>query len=151
MALLAASSMWRMRTTSRGGSAGIEHLGLTYDRVPELRTQRRRGVQVHAPAEECGQLVLQGDEGEAGHMPGLELDQHVEIAVRAEVVGAQHRAEQGQPADMVLLTEAGERPVIHRDTGWHACSSWLILIVRESSSSHQRWASHSGGQQRYGS
>src|SRR3712207_7412556 len=50
------------------------------------------------------------------YVAGLELDQHVHVAVGAEVV-AQHRAEEGELADVVLPAELGDALAVDGDAG----------------------------------
>lgn len=65
-------------------------------------------VQINLSAQHDRQRVLQLDEFEEPHSRlRLELDQHIHVAVRAEVV-AQGRAEQRQLANVVALAEGGE-------------------------------------------
>lgn len=48
--------------------------------------------------------MLQADERQARHVADFEFDKDIDVAVWAEIV-AQHRTEQGQPADVILPAE----------------------------------------------
>jgi hypothetical protein len=61
-------------------------------------------VQIDRPPHQFGQFILQGKKGEPRYVARLKLDQHIHIALRAEVI-AQDRAEQRQLADVVATTE----------------------------------------------
>jgi hypothetical protein len=61
--------------------------------------------QVHPAAlQQCGELALHADEVQARNVIRLELHQHIDVAVRVEVI-AEHRSKHGQPRDMVPLAE----------------------------------------------
>jgi hypothetical protein len=47
-------------------------------------------------------------------MPRLKLDQHINVAIRPEIV-AQHRAEKGQLSNMMPAAEVGKLRAIDRD------------------------------------
>src|SRR5947209_5450895 len=64
------------------------------------------------------QLVLNVDKPEARDMPWIELDHHVDIAARPEVL-PQHRPEEGQHADMVPPAERADPPFIDGDPQGH--------------------------------
>lgn len=53
-----------------------------------------------------------GDPNQPGNVIGTELDQHVHVAVRPEIV-AQGRPEQRQAGDVVALTEGGQGGLRH--------------------------------------
>jgi hypothetical protein len=54
---------------------------------PEILAQRVRRVQVHFPAQGLAQLLLHLEEPkEPGHVSGFELDEHVYVTLRTEVV-----------------------------------------------------------------
>ena len=65
--------------------------------------------------EETGKLVLQPDEAESRHMPGLELHQHVDVAIGTEIV-PKDGAEESEPG-CDSPTELGE--LYFRDAGLH--------------------------------
>jgi len=92
--LPAGPSMRRSVRMSRGGSGGIVDFGVAYDGIADVLAERGRGVQVDTTAKQRRQLVLDGDERIARDVVRFELDEHVNVAVGAEII-AQHRSEQG--------------------------------------------------------
>jgi hypothetical protein len=72
---------------SRGGRGGIEHFRFSEDRIAEVRAERRACVQVDASADQRRQLVREVDESKPQYMTWLKFDQHVKVAVWAEVTG----------------------------------------------------------------
>jgi hypothetical protein len=59
-----------------------------------MRTEKPSRLLIHRSSEEFRELVLDAEEPESGYVAGLELYQHVEIAVGAKVRaerGAEHR------------------------------------------------------------
>jgi hypothetical protein len=78
--------------------------------------------------------MLERDERGARHVLGLELDQHVDVTIGAEVI-TQHRREQAATDACCALTECGS------STGIPASIRTVPSLeqsVRESSSSHER-------------
>ena len=64
------------------------------DLIAEMRTKKPSRLQVHLSSEEFSELVLDAEKPESGYVAGLELYQHIEIAVGAKVRaerGAEHR------------------------------------------------------------
>jgi len=61
-----------------------------------------------ASAEQLRKLLLDRDDLPPRGAAGLELDQHVDIAVRTEVI-AQYGSKQREPPDAVPPTECGQR------------------------------------------
>jgi hypothetical protein len=70
-------------------------------------------VQIHGPIKQPAQLLLHPEEPESRRPSGLELDQHVDVAARAEVV-AQCGPENGEPTNAVLSAELGQSILIDR-------------------------------------
>jgi hypothetical protein len=75
-------------------SRRIVHLGFREHLFTEVAAQESWRVQVHLPAEEAAELFLDGKEAQPRNMSGLELDEHVHVAIRTEIV-PENRAEQG--------------------------------------------------------
>jgi len=71
-------------------------------------------MQVDLPTQEGREVVLEVHQRETGNVPGLELDEHVDVAVRSEVV-AENRAKEGESPDVVAATEIGQALAIDRD------------------------------------
>jgi hypothetical protein len=82
--------------------------------IPEVSAQELGRVQVHFSAHDFGKLPLHGEECQARHMAGLELDKNIHIAVGTEIV-SQDGAEEGQPSDVVSPAEIGDLFSIKRD------------------------------------
>ncbi len=61
-------------------------------------------MQIDPASDHPCQFILHGDELKPGCVSGIELHQNVHVAVRPEII-AQHRAEQGQPPDMMPPAE----------------------------------------------
>src|SRR5437660_7485875 len=86
-------------------SAGvILRFRLGEDPIAEVAAQRTWRVQVHRSPQNLRELFREGDEGEAGHSSGLELDEDVDVAVGSEV-GAEDGSEEGQAADAVATAK----------------------------------------------
>ena len=62
---------------------------------------------------------MYGNEVKPGHVPRLELDEHVHVGLGAEVV-TQHGAEQRQPADVMAMAELGDLLARNWDATGHA-------------------------------
>jgi hypothetical protein len=76
-------------------------------------------MQVDGAPEHVAQLTLQVDELEQADVRlGLELDQHVDIALGTEV-RAEHRAEEGQAVDVVAPAEASQPLLVDLDLQTH--------------------------------
>src|SRR5262245_30248198 len=103
---------------TRASCCGIDRLGLGQHSIAEVGTQEARSVEVHLPAEDLAELFLNGEKGEPRHVPWLELDQDVDVALGPEVL-PQHRTEEGEPADVVLATEGGDGLPVDRDAKSH--------------------------------
>jgi hypothetical protein len=101
-----------------GSRRVILNSGLRQHAVPEVGAEELGGVELDALVEEVGELSLQAEEGQAGDVAGFELDEDVDIAVRAEVL-AQDRAEEGEAADVVPATEGLEAAAGDVDSGFH--------------------------------
>ena len=86
----------------------IDVLGLPENLITKISTEESRRVEINPSAQHFRQLDLHAEKRETGRFTLLELDQHVDVAVRAKVV-AQHRAEQRQTPDMVALAQLGDR------------------------------------------
>jgi len=71
--------------------------------------------EVDLPTQDAAQLELhRGELQEARASARLELDEHVHVAVGPEPV-SQHRSEQGQPTNAMLLAESRHRILQHVD------------------------------------
>jgi hypothetical protein len=64
-------------------------------------------VQVDLATHERRELVLQAHQRESWNVPRLELDEDVDVAVRAEVV-PENRAKESESPDMMAATEIGQ-------------------------------------------
>src|SRR5664279_1689032 len=99
----AASSMCWRRISSSCRVMQAESFG--ENPVAEIGTQGVRGLEVHPAAEHGLELLFHPDELEKVRCAlGLELDEHVNVALGAKVV-AQHRAEERQPPHMMPPAE----------------------------------------------
>src|SRR6266536_1368102 len=96
------SSMCRRRTS--GSRRLIQRVRFGEDVITEERADKSGRIQIDPTPQDRGELILHGEEGEAGNVVWLELDEHVNGAVRAEVI-PQHRAEQRQSSDVVPSAE----------------------------------------------
>ena len=67
-----------------------------------MRTKKPSRLQVHLSSKEFGEIVLDAEKPESGHVAGLELYQHVEITVGAKV-RAERGAKHGEATDMVAV------------------------------------------------
>jgi hypothetical protein len=97
--------------------------GLPPDHLfPNAHVQELGGDQVHATAlQQPGQLALHADEVEPRHVTGLEFHQHIDVAVRAEVV-AQCRSEPRQSRDTVPLAERPDGTAVNDRVRAHDAS-----------------------------
>ena len=64
------------------------------------------------------ELALDADEVEAGNVAGLKLHEHVDVAVRAEIV-SQDRAEQRESGDVVSPAKDRDGIAIDGEVGAH--------------------------------
>jgi hypothetical protein len=86
---------------------GILNLGASQDFVTDPAIEELGRDEIHTPAtKESRELVLQPNETESRNMPGLELHEHVDVAIGAEVV-PQDGAEEGESPDVVAPAELG--------------------------------------------
>ena len=87
-------------------SLRILHHGLRDHVFPEVPAEIVRRAHVDTPAaHHRGELTFHRRQTQqSGYVAGFELNQHVDIACRAEVV-PHHRPEQGETANAVLLAE----------------------------------------------
>lgn len=89
-------------------SSRILNRGRTHDLVPEVPAEVLGRPQVHFSPEQRREFRLHSGEADhAGSMPFFELDQHVYVTVRTEVL-AQYGAEKRVPGNVVPPTETGE-------------------------------------------
>jgi len=83
----------------------IERFGAPQDLIANSWIEELWRHHVHAPAvQQLRELALDRDEVESRNVARLELDEHVYVAVRAEVV-PKNRAKQCQPPDVIASTE----------------------------------------------
>src|SRR5947209_1724327 len=79
----AASSMWRSRVSS---STYVQGLRRPEHAPPNVATQRGRRRQVNPAAQNIRKLSLDRREAQPNARTGLELDEHVDVAVVAEII-----------------------------------------------------------------
>src|SRR5438552_7768574 len=106
--------MWRIGTVS--SRLDIQVLCFGQHLVAKVLTELVRRLQISAPAQDVGELFLHREVGEAGGLALLELDKHIYVAIRREVV-AEYRAEKGQAANMMAPAEVDD--AIVRDFDAH--------------------------------
>jgi hypothetical protein len=70
-------------------------------------------------AKDLRQFFFDIHDAEAHRIPGLKLDQHVDIAVRSEII-AQDRTIQGELADVMPPAEVGQSLMVDGDLRTHA-------------------------------
>lgn len=88
--------------------------------VAEISNETGWRAHINAPLDYLGQLQLHaGQRHESGQMARLELDEEIDVAVRAEII-ARDRAEQRQLADVIATAEIGNCLVIDRNLDGHA-------------------------------
>jgi hypothetical protein len=80
-----------------------------------MRTEKPSRLQVHLSSEEFRELILDTEKPESGYVAGLELYQHVEIAVGAKV-RAERGTEHRKATDVV--TVAVFRQALKVDVEW---------------------------------
>src|SRR5207247_11082564 len=90
----------------------ILRLRFSLDLTAESSAQKSRRVQVDLASEEIRKLFLHCEEAQARDMPGFELDEHIDVAVRAKIV-SKHRAEEGQSPDVVFPAEVSDLGLIY--------------------------------------
>src|SRR5438874_2452050 len=98
--------MWRRAAAPRSGLL-ILRLRFRQHSFAHMWAYELRRVQVNPATEDFRKLLLHREERKPRRAARLELDQHVHVAVVTKVI-AQHRAEEGQPADVVLSAEVGD-------------------------------------------
>jgi hypothetical protein len=87
-----------------------------------MLAEELRRVEVHLAAEDLGKLGFHPKEVEPWYVIGLELDQHIDIAVGTEIL-SQDRPKQGQAPDVVPPAEFGHPLSWHVDArAWHVPS-----------------------------
>src|SRR5690349_960459 len=96
----------------------ILNFGLAQGFIAEVVAQEPRCVQVDAASENPRELILHGEEGETRRAPREELDEHVDIAVRPEIV-AQDRSEERELPDAVTAAESSDFLAVDRDPRGH--------------------------------
>jgi len=85
----------------------ILNLGVGERSIAEVGAQKPCGVKINPAAEDCRQLFLHREEIEAWGVTGLELDDHVHVAVWPEIV-TEYRAEESEPADVMPPAKAAD-------------------------------------------
>src|SRR3954470_13946862 len=97
---------------------GILHLGAPQHLVANPAVEKLGRDEIDTPAvEKSRKLILEPDEPETRYMPGLELYEDVDIALRTEVF-PQNGAEEREPPDVIAPAEFGEQRL--RDLGSHS-------------------------------
>src|SRR5450756_237072 len=110
MAAWAASRMSRSRWAS--SLRDILFLRILEDLVAEVAAELLGRAQIDAATEKLAELLLHARHREvADRGLGLELDQHVDVALGAEIV-AKHRAEERQAPDAAAAAELADALVI---------------------------------------
>lgn len=87
-------------------------------------------MEVHRPSQKLRKLALKREEAKPRDMTLFELDEHVHVALRAEII-PENRAEQGKPPDVVPPAELPERCAWDLD-GW--VRLWRRELTRSSPS-----------------
>jgi hypothetical protein len=117
----AASTICATKTLSR--LCGRGDLGGIDDILTEGVAEAGRRMEVHFASEELGELALQIDElEEADPRIGGELDQHVDVALEAEVL-AKDGAEEGETTNAGAPAEGSWSPRVYIDLQAHCSSS----------------------------
>jgi len=122
--------MCRRRISSAFGTL---HFGLVYYRLSEISTEILGRPQVDPTAKHHGQLALHArDAKEARDLCRIELDEYVDVTVRAEV-WPQYRPVQGQPTDIVATAKGLKLLTIDGYTGRHhsistGCRLWIPIM-----------------------
>src|SRR5437764_15397330 len=100
------------------------HLCALQHFVTKIGAQIARGAQVNAPsAQERRQLKFDLRQAkQAGRLPWLKLDQEIHVAL-GPLAAFEHRAEQGQPPDVIAPTDLGELVAIEAQVSRHAVLS----------------------------
>lgn len=83
-------------------------------------------MEIHSSTEDSGELLLEVEEREPRCMAGIELYQHVDVALGSEVV-SKYRAEEREPADVMLATEGLDPAPVDRDLRDHQASQRVYL------------------------
>src|SRR6266849_10601542 len=87
-----------------GSRCDILDNGFGLHALTEVGTEPLQGVEIDLAPKEIRQLLLHAEERETRNVVRIELDQHVDVTVRAEVV-AQDRPEQRELTDVVATAE----------------------------------------------
>jgi hypothetical protein len=74
--------------------------------IPEIGTQTGRCVQVHFSSQQSRQFLFHREEGQPRDVAALELNEHVDVAIRPEV-SAEDRAEERELANVMTPAEIG--------------------------------------------
>ena len=122
-------SLHHLRDETLSRLCGIGHLGGIDHVFAEEVAEAGRRMQVHVASEELAELVLQIDELEEAD-PGIggELDEHVDVALGAEVL-TQNGAEEGEPKDAGTPAEGSQALSVDIDLQTHAAPpsrSWKL-------------------------
>src|SRR5207248_613422 len=126
--LVARSAAARMSSTRRRQSRDMPRLA--EHSLSETRMQAGRHDQVDATTEDLFEPLAKPDvPEEPRHFVGLELDQHIHVALRAKG-GTKHRPEQGQLADAMTAAERREARTVDGDGRRHARHFMLKLYRR---------------------
>jgi hypothetical protein len=95
---------------------------------------------VHLAPEQGRQPVLDGDDAVADEVLGLELDEYIDVAVRAEVV-PQHRAGERQAGDVVSSAEPGQPAAVDLKVVCRA------RVCQSSEARQEKWHAARGGRE----
>lgn len=101
-----------------GSRRVIHHLRFVEYLLTEQRTQETDGIQVYRPIEYLCELSLHPKESQTGSVAGLELDQHVHITVRREIL-SNDRTEEREASDSMPATEVGNRRLVNVNMAIH--------------------------------
>src|SRR6266496_348699 len=110
--------MSSMCPTYSRSSRRILYLGLREHAVANPVVEELGGHQVHLPSEKRGEFRLNRDDLPTGNVFLLELVQHIDVAVRAEII-SQDRAEERELANVVPPAKVSEPLTIHGNSNGH--------------------------------
>ena len=82
-----------------------------------IQSLRRHEVNA-ASAEQARQFPLDADETKTGHVPGIELDEYVDVTLRLKIL-TENRTEQREPPDMMAPAERCDGFPIEREVRRH--------------------------------
>lgn len=82
--------------------------------APKVRAQKLQRVQLHLSTENPRKLLFHCKECESRHSSSLKFHKNVHIAVPPEIL-SEHRAEEGQSADVVSPAKVGDFVLIDRN------------------------------------